>query len=105
MSDGITEAMKGVNFNNNNNKNNMNKLIYISSTWCGPCKQFGPVMDKVAASGIPLQKLDADRDQNEVMKYGVRNIPTVVKVDSSGNAIGKFVGAKSEQEVINFYNN
>ena len=83
----------------------MNKLVYISSSWCQPCKSFGPIMDQVAASGIPVQKLDADQDQKAIMKYAVRSIPTVVKVDAKGNALGKFVGSKSKQEVINFYNN
>jgi thioredoxin-like negative regulator of GroEL len=65
---------------------------------------FGPVMAKVADSGIPVQKLDADKDQSAVMQYGVRSIPTVVKVDANGNMIDKFVGVKTQQEVINFYN-
>lgn len=82
----------------------MNKLIYISATWCGPCKMFSPIMDKVANSGIPVQKLDADKDQSSVIQYGVRSIPTVVKVDANGNMIDKFVGVKTQQEVINFYN-
>jgi len=82
----------------------MNKLVYISSTWCSPCKMFSPVMAKVADSGIPVQKLDADKDQSAVMQYGVRSIPTVVKVDGNGNMIDKFVGVKTQQEVINFYN-
>jgi|TARA_R110000796_G_scaffold174691_1_gene291693 thioredoxin 1 len=82
----------------------MNKLIYISAPWCGPCKMFGPVMAKIAESGIPVQKLDADKDQSSVMKYGVRSIPTVVKVDASGNMIDKFVGVKSLGEIKSFYN-
>jgi thioredoxin 1 len=82
----------------------MNKLIYISASWCGPCKMFSPIMDKVANSGIPVQKLDADKDQSSVIQYGVRSIPTVVKVDANGNMIDKFVGVKTQQEVINFYN-
>lgn len=104
MSDGITEAFKGVKLNNNK-KQNMNKLIYISAPWCGPCKMFGPVMSEVANSGIPVEKVDADSSPEILTKYGVRNVPTVIKVDASGNALGKFVGAKSKQEVINFYNN
>ena len=104
MSDGITEAFKSIK-RTNNKKQNMNRLIYISAEWCGPCKMFGPVMDKVAASGIPVIKLDADRDKNMVMKYGVRNIPTVIKVDANENALGRLVGEKTKQEVIDFYNN
>jgi len=79
------------------------KLVYISATWCGPCKMFAPVMAKVAESGIPVEKMDADKDQSSVMKYGVRSIPTVLKVDSSGNEVGRFVGVKSLEEIKAFY--
>ena len=82
----------------------MNKLIYISATWCQPCRTFSPIMAKVAESGIPVQKFDADDDKEVVMKYGVRNIPTVLKVDASGNMVGKFIGVKTAQQVIDFYN-
>ena len=82
----------------------MNKLIYVSAIWCGPCRQFGPIMDKVAATGIPVQKMDADKDQQSIAKYGVRSIPTVVKVDSNNNEISRLVGVKLESEVIEFYN-
>ena len=82
----------------------MNKLIYISATWCGPCRLFSPVMNKVAASGIPVVKMDADKDQQSIAKYGVRSVPTVVKVDSNNNEISRLVGVKLESEVIEFYN-
>jgi|TARA_B110000091_G_C13800245_1_gene469879 thioredoxin 1 len=82
----------------------MNKLIYISATWCGPCRTFSPIMSKVAESGVPVQKMDADEDKEAVIKYGVRNIPTVLKVDAEGNMISKFVGVKTAQQVIDFYN-
>ena len=82
----------------------MNKLIYVSAAWCGPCRQFSPIMDKVAATGIPVQKMDADKDQQSIAKYGVRSVPTVVKVDSNNNEISRLVGVKSESEVIEFYN-
>ena len=45
----------------------MNKLIYVSATWCGPYRQFGPTMDRVASSGIPVQKMDADDDQKSLI--------------------------------------
>ena len=83
----------------------MKKLIYVSAKWCGPCKTFSPIMSKVALSGIPVEKVDADSNSDSLTKYGVRSIPTVIKVDNNGNMLDKFVGVKSEQEVINFYNN
>ncbi len=61
-------------------------------------------MSKVAESGVPVQKMDADKDQEIVMKYGVRNIPTVLKLDAEGNMIDKFIGVKTAQQVIDFYN-
>ena len=82
----------------------MNKLIYVSAAWCGPCRQFSPIMDKVAATGIPVQKMDADKDQQSIAKYGVRSVPTVVKVDPNNNEISRLVGVKLESEVIEFYN-
>ena len=64
----------------------MNKLIYISSSWCGPCRTLSPIMSKVAESGIPVQKMDADDDEVKE-EVEVRNIPTVIKVDGNGNTI------------------
>jgi thioredoxin-like negative regulator of GroEL len=81
----------------------MNKLIYVSAPWCGPCKQFGPVMNRVSET-IPVQKVDADTDTEIVAKYGIRNIPTVLKVNANGDLLDKFVGVKTEQQVKDFYN-
>jgi len=82
----------------------MNKLVYISATWCGPCKTFGPTMEKVAGTGIPVRKVDADQDQQVLADYQVRSVPAVIKVDSSGKMLDKFIGVRSMQEVVDFYN-
>ena len=82
----------------------MNKLIYVSATWCGPCRQFGPTMDRVESSGIPVQKMDADDDQKSLIQYGIRSVPTVIKVNAIGEEISRISGARSEQEIVEFYN-
>jgi len=82
----------------------MNKLVYISAAWCGPCKTFGPVMEKVAAAGVPVQKVDADQNQQALADYQIRSVPAVIKVDPAGKMVDKFIGVKSMQEVLNFYN-
>ena len=81
----------------------MKQLWYFSAVWCGPCKQFGPVMDRVAAQGIPVKKLNVDYTPDAITRYGVKSVPTVVLVEND-QEIKRFTGARSMQQVIDFYN-
>lgn len=81
----------------------MKQLWYFSAPWCGPCKMFGPTMDRVAATGIPVNKINIDYEADVVTKYSVRSVPTTILVEN-GQEVKRFVGAKSEQQVIDFYN-
>jgi thioredoxin-like negative regulator of GroEL len=64
---------------------------------------FAPIMAKAVEAGIPVEKMDADKDNDIVTKYGVRSIPTVIKVDSNGNEVDRFVGVKNLEEIKAFY--
>ena len=79
------------------------QLWYFSAPWCGPCKMFGPTMDRVASQGIQVNKINIDYDADSVTKYGVRSVPTTILVEN-GQEVRRFVGAKSENQVIDFYN-
>ena len=80
----------------------MKQFIYFSAPWCGPCRMFGPVMDRVASSGIPVQKVNVDENRELAMQYGVMSVPTTVLVEN-GQGVTRFVGAKSEAEVKQIY--
>jgi len=80
----------------------MKQFIYFSAPWCGPCRMFGPVMDRIAASGIPVQKVNVDENRELAMQYGVMSVPTTVLVEN-GQVVTRFVGAKSEAEVKQIY--
>lgn len=82
----------------------MKKLMYFSAPWCGPCRMFGPVMERIQASGIPVEKVNVDNAPAVAAAYNVRSVPTTILVDAQGNELKKFVGVKSQAEVEAFYN-
>jgi thioredoxin-like negative regulator of GroEL len=60
-------------------------------------------MEKLS-SELPITKINVDEDTNTSVKYGIRNVPTLVLVDQSGKELNRLVGNVSEQQVKQFYN-
>ena len=79
----------------------MSKILYFTGEWCNPCKILAPTMEK---SGLPYQKIDIDIDTELLVKYGVRSVPTLIKVDASGNVISRLVGNNPLEKIQSWYN-
>ena len=69
-------------------KNEDISVIQFSAAWCGPCKVLGPTIDKLAGQGLPVQKINVDNDQALSAQYGIRSIPTILKVSTGGKLVG-----------------
>ena len=80
----------------------MKKILYFSAGWCGPCKMLGPIMESLSGQ-INYEKIDVDSNQELSIKYGVRNIPTLVLVEN-GEAVRKLTGLQQKDQILNFYN-
>ncbi len=83
-------------------------LLDIWAEWCGPCKQLGPVLEKIEAEyagRFKLAKLDADKvpqiSQQLSEMFGVRSIPFCVMF-KDGQPVDGFVGAIPAAEIRTF---
>ena len=79
-------------------------LIDFWAEWCGPCKQLGPVLEKLAAEyngAFRLAKVDVDKEQQLAAAFQIRSIPTVILV-KDGQPVDGFPGALPEGQLREF---
>ena len=73
-------------------------VIDFWAEWCGPCRTMSPIVDELAAEyerRVVIGKCDVEENDEITMKYGVRNIPTIVFLNG-GEQVDKQVGACSK---------
>ena len=70
-------------------------LVDFWAEWCGPCRMVGPIVEELSneyEGKAVVGKVDVDRNQAISMKYGIRNIPTIIFLQN-GEMVDKSVGA------------
>ncbi len=79
-------------------------LVDFWADWCAPCKQLGPILEKIVASyngGLKLAKVDTEAQMQLAAVFGIRSLPTVVLV-KDGQMVDGFTGALPESGVREF---
>ena len=77
-------------------------LVDFTATWCGPCKQLAPIVEKVAdefQGKVKVGKLDIDDAPEMTKKYGVRSVPTVM-VFRGGQKAVQNVGLTTRDKLV-----
>ncbi len=77
-------------------------MIDFWAVWCGPCRMVAPIVEELAEEykeRVVIGKVDVDSNPDIAMKYGIRNIPTILFM-KNGEVVDKQVGAASKQVFI-----
>ena len=81
-------------------------LIDFWATWCGPCRMLGPVVDEIAEEfegRAVVAKCNVDDCEDISMKYGIRNIPTLLYF-KNGELVDRTVGVVPKQDIADRLN-
>lgn len=79
-------------------------LVDVFTTWCGPCKMLGPIIDQVSEhfendNMINVGKLNAEENPNTMANLGVRNVPTIL-IYKNGQEVDRRVGLMQKNEIV-----
>ena len=74
----------------------MNILKFFGS-WCNPCKALSKSLED---AGIEHQSIDVDENEELTEKYNVRSVPTIVILDKDDNEIGRFIGTRTKEQLL-----
>ncbi|MFF2325455.1 MULTISPECIES: tetratricopeptide repeat protein [unclassified Streptomyces] len=76
-------------------------VIDFWAEWCEPCKQLGPLLERLAHEyngRFVLAKVDVDANQMLMQQFGIQGIPAVFAV-VAGQALPLFQGAAPEAQI------
>ena len=76
-------------------------MVDFWATWCGPCRMIAPLVEELAAEydgKVVIGKCNVDENQEVPMKYGIRNIPTLLFF-KDGELVDRMVGAASKADI------
>ena len=79
-------------------------VVQFWAPWCGPCKQLGPLLEKVVAAAkgkVKMVRINIDENQQIAQQMRVQSVPTVYGF-FNGQPVDGFAGAQPESTLKQF---
>ncbi|MCB0510134.1 MAG: thioredoxin [Bacteroidetes bacterium] len=77
-------------------------LVDFWAQWCGPCLALGPTIEALSnefEGKMKVGKLNVDENPETAMKFGIRNIPTILLL-KNGEIVERLVGAQPKAAFV-----
>ena len=82
-------------------KENARLVVDCWADWCGPCRQMGPIFEKVAednSTKAAFGKMDCDKNPELVRRFKILAIPTLLFI-KDGEVVESIVGLVPREEI------
>lgn len=76
-------------------------VVDFWATWCGPCKQLTPLLEKLVRGlngAVTLAKIDIDKNPEIAQQMGIQSVPAVFAF-FRGQPVDGFMGAQPEAQL------
>jgi thioredoxin 1 len=81
-------------------------IVDFYATWCGPCKQLSPRLEKLAEEykgKLIVYKVDTDAESQLAQSMGITNLPTLLFIPVNGEPT-QTVGALPTETLVKIIN-
>lgn len=72
------------------------KILKFYATWCGPCGQLSKNLESFKEQhpneDVEIVSVNVEENDELVEKYGIRNLPVLIKLSDSGEELSRHVG-------------